>query len=167
MVIAALLAWANSSPHKVSEGNHQFFYPKPFQWMLLAGIAIWIVAAVAPKYTASPGIGSHPLLDDAFIGLFLCAAVGTGVYYAFVKRFYILIDDKSVRWRKFKTISCFDFSKLDEIRIKALNKGLERLSVFADGKVVLEVSSTIQDFGQLKMLMELRARAFGVAVRKE
>ncbi len=164
VVIASLLAWAKKTSHKVSGEIHLFCYPKPIQWILLACIPIWIIAAAAVQITARPGIDSGTVID-IYVDLFLCASIGSGLLYAFAKRFYIAIDETSVKWRRFGTTRYFDFAKLDDIRFKKLNRGLERLSVCANGTIVLEVTSTIQDFGQLKMLMEHRARTYGIPIK--
>jgi len=80
-------------------------------------------------------------------------------------RFYLVIEEGTVRWRNLFGSTEVPFSELGSIQIKKLNRGMEEICLKnMGGAPVLRVTNLLQNFGTLKILLQDRGRRFGIAV---
>lgn len=166
VAIVILLTLAGRSPHEEVDGTHIFRYPKAALWVLFMAIPFWVVAAVIVRYSARPGC-DNAVVINIFVVIFLGVSLAYGVLYFYAKQFYFAINETTVRWRKFRATRSIEFSSLGGIEFKQLNGGrLERMSLLVDGRQIFEVTSTIQDFARIKMLMELNGRRYGIPIKR-
>src|SRR5450755_5171842 len=92
VVIALMLGWVQRDDRGDEGHSHIFVYPTPIRAALFAGIFIWLAAAVAVYYTATPA-KDPPWLITIFDLAFLLCALATGTVYAMSKRYYVAIQD--------------------------------------------------------------------------
>lgn len=161
--LAFFLRYASKEAHEVTDKEDVFRYPKVFRLFFLFIIPVVIGAAVLVIATARPGIDT-PLLMGIGMAVLLCIDAGFCYGYLYLKRFYLTVDNNSIRWGAFKSKS-LSFADMKRIEVRKMEKGGMQLTIYGpDDHKVLTTSNVIQDFDDLVALVTRYGKQAGVNI---
>src|SRR5450755_2953419 len=103
-----------------------FVYSRSVRSALLVCVFVWLAAVAVTHYTSIPKRDA-PWLVNALDIVLLACSFATGVVYVMSKRFYVAIEDGTVRWRYFVATHEYKFVSLHKIEFRLLNRGLEEI----------------------------------------
>lgn len=148
IVLALLMRYGSREPHQILESEDIFRYPKAMRYIIMMGVPLWIIAAIAARLTARPDIDTPMLLNIATaVGIFV--SIANAVIAAYYNRFYLSVTSSGIRWGGFKIRSLL-FSEISRIEVFTRDKGRKWLTFYGpDDRNLLRVTSDLQEFEDL------------------
>ena len=151
--------------HESTETLDTYRFPKIAGKIAIFALAVPFIAAILAYVTRDPS--QHYTLQADIAGAALSVLTISSLLYAylFIKRFYVTVNADNIEYRDFltrtRTIPFRDIGKIERLRL-GLAKGY-RLTIYRrDGKKVLAVHDSIQDFDDLISSIRIKCNPYHV-----
>jgi hypothetical protein len=166
LTLGILLVLAGRQRHKIIDGTDVFRYPSALLNVVAIGTPVYGVLAALIYLRPPPGPRTATFVATLAI-VFGAFMIGNTLAYFFFITFHVETNKTSLtvaRWGQRKTIQ---WNKLAIISLIEGRKGGRELKVLnRENRVILKVSSTIEDFDDLVWALKNYTRSMGVLVRE-
>jgi hypothetical protein len=166
LTVWLVVAIASRQHHLVSEGVATFRYPALYRYLFSVMLAVFLAAGM---YT----VEWHPLRratqwENAISVTISTAFCATCLYgYWLARRYRIVVSGRSIVVHKTFNVVEFTFDQIHSISVLRGYRGASDLHVFdSEGKVLLSVGGTIEDFEELVRLIRSKCRGRAVVFRE-
>ena len=164
--LSVLFYFGAKEHHQVREGAEVFRTQSVVAWVLL-GSAPGMAIAGGFIYSTFPPGEPHGIGLFIFIAIFTSLSIAYIFFYLSAKKYYVEIDDKTIRVGGLRPERVIRFADIRKIELTQGTNNVSALYVFdGNNRRLLKVWSTIQDFMRLVYLIKQRTRGNGVLYRE-